>query len=76
MSEGTASAQRINEMLDIQESQRLFMASVDHPADENQGRGMDHLAGPSYLRSVTGWLVAGCVACIMAIAIIIMGDQT
>lgn len=50
--------------------------SGQHPADENQGRGLDHLAGPSYFRSVTGWLVAGCVACIMALAIIIMGDQT
>jgi len=51
------------------------VTSEEHPADENQGRGLDHLAGPSYFAGVTGWLVAGVVAFVMAIAIILMGDQ-
>ena len=82
MNNNTTSAQRINEYLDIQESQRLFMESVDpgrfveiHPADENQGRGLDHLAGPSYFSSVVWWLIAGAVCCLLAIANVLMGDQ-
>jgi hypothetical protein len=71
----TTSAQRINEYLDIQESQRAFMESVDHPADAKQGRGLDHLAGPSYFTSVAWWLIAGAVCCLLAMAKILMGDQ-
>jgi hypothetical protein len=73
MNNGTTSAQRINEYLDIQESQRAFMESVDHPADANQGRGLDHLAGPSYFSSVVWWLIAGVVCCLLATAKILMG---
>lgn len=47
---------------------------MSHPADDNQGRGLDHLAGPTYLSSVTWWLIAACVACIMAAAWVLMGS--
>jgi hypothetical protein len=69
----TTSAQCINEYMDIQESQRAFMESVDHPADANQGRGLDHLAGPSYFTSVVWWLIAGALFSLLAVAIVLMG---
>lgn len=89
-SEGTQSAQRINRasltpepLLLHREDASQLQAPVhvvngdpeEHPADENQGRGLDHLAGPSYLSSVTWWLVAGVVFCLLAIAQVFMGDQ-
>ena len=89
MSEGTASAQRINNSLTgdplllhrVDSSQLQAPVHIvngyaeEHPADENQGRGLDHLAGPSYLSSVTWWLVAGVVFCLLAMAQVFMGDQ-
>jgi hypothetical protein len=51
------------------------VTSEDHPADENQGRGLDHLAGPSYFSSVVWWLIAGVVFCLLAMAQVLMGDQ-
>ena len=48
-------------------------AVEEHPADDNQGRGLDHLAGPSYLSSVTRWLIAGVVFCLLAGAMALMG---
>lgn len=89
MSEGHQSAQRINNSLTgdplllhrVDASQLEAQVHVvpgrieEHPADENQGRGLDHLAGPSYLSSVTWWLVAGVVFCLLALAQVFMGDQ-
>lgn len=89
MSEGHQSAQRINNSLTgdplrlhrVDASQLQAPVRVvngdpeEHPADENQGRGLDHLAGPSYLSSVTCWLVAGVVFCLLALAQVFMGDQ-
>ncbi len=48
-------------------------AVEEHPADKNQGHGLDHLAGPSYLNSVTRWLIAGAVFCLLSVAIVLMG---
>jgi len=89
MSEGHKSAQRINNSLtgdplllhrvDASQLQAPVMVvngdTETHPADERQGRGLDHLAGPPYLSSVTWWLIAGVVACLMVIAQALMGDQ-
>ena len=89
MSEGHASAQRINQSLTgdplllhrVDSSQLQAQVNIvngyaeEHPADENQVRGLDHLAGPSYLSSVTRWLVAGVVFCLLAMAQVFMGDQ-
>lgn len=85
----TTSAQRINASLtgdpyllnridasQLQSTVHVVNGDIEeHPADENQGRGLDHLAGPSYFASVTRWLVAGVVFCLLAIAQVLMGDQ-
>jgi hypothetical protein len=49
------------------------VTSEDHPADANQGRGLDHLAGPSYFSSVVWWLIAGALFCLLAMAQVLMG---
>ena len=52
-SEGTTSAQRINEHFDIAQSQKEFMDSFDDPYGEND-KGMEMLAGVILTLILTG----------------------
>jgi hypothetical protein len=52
-SEGHTSAQRINEYIDIAQSQKEFMDSFDDPYGEND-KGMEMLAGVILTLILTG----------------------
>lgn len=60
-SEGTTSAERINQYIDIEQSQREFMDSIDDPYGEND-RGMEMLAGV-----ILTLILTAIVACIFLI---------
>ena len=77
MSEGTASARRIldgirAEQSAIERSQREFMDSVGHPADREQGRGMDPVA---HRRGLFAPIVDGAMYCVIRMAEALMSDQ-
>jgi len=77
MSEGHQSARRIldgirAEQSAIERSQREFMASVGHPADADQGRGMDPVA---HRRGLFSPIVDACMYCVIRMAEYLMSDQ-
>lgn len=77
MSEGTASAQRIigriqAEQQAIERSQRDFMDSVGHPADRDQGRGLDPV---QHRRSLFAPIVDGAMYCVIRMAQALMEDD-
>ena len=86
MSEGHASAQRINQSLTgdplllhrVDSSQLQAPVHVvngyaeEHPADENQGRGMDPA---SHRRGLFSPIVDACMYCVIRAAEALMSDQ-
>lgn len=60
-SEGTTSAERINQYIDIEQSQREFMDSIDDPYGEHD-KGMEMLAGV-----ILTLMLTAIVACIFLI---------
>lgn len=77
MSEGTNSARRIldgirSEHMAIERSQREFMDSVGHPADRDQGRGMDPA---SHRRGLFAPIVDGAMYCVIRMAEYLMSDD-
>lgn len=77
MSEGTTSAQRIlgriqAEQQAIERSQRDFMDSVGHPADRDQGRGLDSI---QHRRSLFAPIVDGAMYCVIRMAQALMEDD-
>lgn len=77
MSEGTHSARRIldgirSEHMAIERSQREFMDSVGHPADRDQGRGMDPV---SHRRGLFSPIVDGAMYCVIRMVEYLMSDD-
>lgn len=70
MSEGYQSAQRINRAF-----QSVDASQLHAPVHVVHGCTEEPVAAPSYLKSVTYWLIAGVVFCILALAQVLMGDQ-